>query len=166
MCIRDSLSDDDYRVELNTIKHIALANGYQNTLIDNLIKKHKIRKSKPPIDKDTKITFISTAYTNIMPKILTSTFSKLNITATFKTNNSLLKILRHRKPIPLEKKSGIYKLSCNDCNSFYIGQTGRGFLKRIKEHTPKRHLNNLTLLNNIKPNFARHLILHLSLIHI
>ena len=95
-----------------------------------------------------------------MPKILTSTFNKLNITATFKTNNSPLKILRHRKPIPVEKKSGIYKLSCNDCNSFYIGQTGRGFLKLFKEHTPKRHLNNLTLLNNIKSNFARHLILH------
>ena len=75
-----------------------LPNGYQNTLIDNLIKKHKIRKSKLPVDKDTKITFISTTYTNIMPKILTSTFNKLNITATFKTNNSLLKILRHRKP--------------------------------------------------------------------
>lgn len=50
---------------------------------------------------------------------------------------------------------GIYKLICNDCNCFYIGQTGRDFLKCFREHTPK------TLQNgNIKSNYARHLTSH------
>ena len=31
--------------------------------------------------------------------------------------------------------TGIYKLTCSDCPSFYIGQTGRSFKQRFKEHT-------------------------------
>ena len=36
----------------------------------------------------------------------------------------------------MKTKSGIYKLNCNDCNKFYIGQTGRKFIERYKEHLP------------------------------
>ena len=31
-------------------------------------------------------------------------------------------------------KSDVYKLNCNDCDAVYIGQTGRSFKKRHKEH--------------------------------
>jgi hypothetical protein len=30
--------------------------------------------------------------------------------------------------------SGVYFLSCNDCNARYVGQTGVAFIKRFKEH--------------------------------
>ena len=60
--------------------------------------------------------------------------------------------------MPLEKKTGVYKLSCDDCECFYIGQTGRGFQKRFIEHTPKHNLKGQTTLSNIKSNYARHLI--------
>ena len=52
----------------------------------------------------------------------------------------------------LKYLTGIYKINCSDCDKFYIGQTGRGFLQRFKEHLPK---------NNIYTNrsqFAKHLI--------
>lgn len=29
---------------------------------------------------------------------------------------------------------GIYKITCDNCNCFYIGQTGRNFLTRYREH--------------------------------
>lgn len=31
-------------------------------------------------------------------------------------------------------KSGIYQISCNDCNELYIGQTSRNINKRFDEH--------------------------------
>ena len=53
----------------------------------------------------------------------------------------MLKTLRRNKHTPLEKKTDLYKLSCDDCNCFYIGQTGRGFLKCFLEPVSYTHLD-------------------------
>ena len=88
---------------------------------------------KPQLGQDVK-PFVTTFYTD-MPKMLTSTLSKINIMTIFKTNNNIMNILHHNNSItPLEKKPGVYKLSCDDCDCFYIGQTGRGVLQRFNEH--------------------------------
>ena len=44
--------------------------------------------------------------------------------------------------------------SCNgnDCDKFYIGQTGRKFIDRFKEHLPKKNIS------STKSNLAFHLI--------
>ena len=33
-----------------------------------------------------------------------------------------------------DRKSGVYRLNCKDCDACYIGQTGRNFRERIAEH--------------------------------
>ena len=120
--------------------------------------------SKPRIGKDTKTIFILTTYTNIMPKFLTSVLNNNNRTVIlftvilFKTKNNVMNILRNKITIPLEKKTGLYKLLCDDCECFYIGQTGRGFQKRFIEHTPKHNLKGQTSPSSVKSNYARHLI--------
>ena len=45
-------------------------------------------------------------------------------------------MLSHPKdPIPTMKKSGVvYRIPCADCDTFYVGQTGRNLSLRIKEH--------------------------------
>lgn len=43
-------------------------------------------------------------------------------------------------------------MECSTCDKFYIGQTGRSFGIRYKEHLPKGKLANIT------SNFAKHLI--------
>ena len=52
--------------------------------------------------------------------------------------NNLSSQLINNKLDKIEKinKSGIYKLSinCSNCDTIYIGQTGRSFKKRYKEH--------------------------------
>ena len=82
--------------------------------------------------------------------------NNIGYTMSFRTNNKLINILRHKLPLPIEEKTGIYKLVCNDCNSFYIGQTGRGFYKRFRGHLPKKTYN----YNYIKSNYTRHLTQH------
>jgi predicted GIY-YIG superfamily endonuclease len=32
------------------------------------------------------------------------------------------------------KKSGVYMLSCGDCDKVYLGETGRQFFQRFREH--------------------------------
>ena len=96
MCIRDRpLDDEDFNDELNTIKYIAQANGHNSSLINNLLRKHKYKLSKPRIEKDTNTIFISMTYTNILPRILTSVLNNNNTTVIFKTNNNLMNILRN-----------------------------------------------------------------------
>ena len=51
-------------------------------------------------------------------------------------------------------RSGIYKLSCPDCGKAYVGQTGRSFTTRFREH--KEAFKTATRPSN----FAKHLAEH------
>jgi len=51
------------------------------------------------------------------------------------TRNTIGNLLTHRHPPPDKiSLSGVYKLTCPDCNRAYIGQTGRKFATHFKEH--------------------------------
>ena len=60
----------------------------------------------------------------------------LNIRTCFKPHKTLRELLVHPKDhIPDIKKPGVvYSISCNDCDSVYVGQTGRTLEHRMKEH--------------------------------
>lgn len=47
-----------------------------------------------------------------------------------------------------KQKCGVYRVDCADCNASYVGQTGRSFDIRYKEHTR----------NNSNSNFSKHLV--------
>ena len=40
------LDANDFNDELNTIKHIAAASGYECRMVDNILRKHKAKKFK------------------------------------------------------------------------------------------------------------------------
>ena len=51
----------------------------------------------------------------------------------------------------------IYKIPCKDCDDYYIGQTCRPIIKRIKEHEVCHRLNNfIDSIGNIKSAPAKH----------
>jgi len=60
------------------------------------------------------------------------------------------------KPQTLDKysRSGAYKLTCPDCNKAYVGQTGRSFTQRFKEH------KNAFRSNINTSNYAKHALEH------
>ena len=47
-----------------------------------------------------------------------------------------------------------YKLECDDCDKFYIGQTGRPSAERFKEHLPKSDIS------KTRSSYAQHLMLY------
>ena len=84
-----------------------------------------------PRTKWVKFTYVG-RQNRIMTKLLKNTSLKI----TFTTNNTISKILTQKKDPNFNKfrKSGVYQLTCHECNKKNVGQTGSSFGKRFQEH--------------------------------
>lgn len=59
----------------------------------------------------------------------------MDIKVAFKPLKTLESILtNNRDGIPMEKRCGVYKLQCSQCEANYVGQTIRNLEIRMKEH--------------------------------
>lgn len=126
----------DYNNEVTTIKHIAVANGYDSSIVDGLIHKHKLRNTN---DVGPRQTYVVTNYGTKLSYTLRNELKKHNINVAFKTSDKLDRLVRNDKMINVKNvadKSGVYKITCDDCPKYYIGQTRRSFRQRFKEHLP------------------------------
>jgi len=87
--------------------------------------------------------------------VITNLLKKTNIKIAYRTNNTIQRQLMHKQQRKeLHSQSGVYKLTCPDCGKRYIGQTGRNFATRFREH------KNAFRTANQSSNFAKHLIEH------
>lgn len=132
------LNYNNYNKELQIIKQISFNNGYEPTIIDNLIKKVQYKKAInevfPLSAREDKIYHVIT-YVGPLSNKISNHFKKYNINIAFKTNKTFQNNLKNNKDkTNKEDKSGVYELSCGTCDKKYIGQTGRTFKQRIKEH--------------------------------
>ena len=59
---------------------------------------------------------------------------KLEYNIAYTTNNTLQRHLTNKTKHEKHTSTGVYKLKCNKCPKFYIGQTGRSFKTRYTEH--------------------------------
>ena len=85
---------------------------------------------------------------------------RYDISTSFHSSVSLKSLLSHTKSNtpPSSLKNVIYKIPCGDCHQFYIGQTSRPLIKRIKEHEACMRLDSHTdsSTGNIKSAPAKH----------
>lgn len=146
------LSPEDFEKEIDIIKHIAVSNGYNASIVDNLLTKHS-RKPVIPRPPKEEQKYLPASF-NILTSRMENFFKGHNYRLGFSTGNSMQRLLKHQSlgSTPLKDKSGVYRMECSTCDKFYIGQTGRSFGIRYKEHLPKGKLVNIT------SNFAKHLI--------
>lgn len=120
------LSPEDYHNEVDTIKYIAVSNGYRSDMIDKLIRKNKSRNNRPPeINSECKQKYAALEYGTALNNVIKNEMAKNNIKVSFRTSNKLSKFLKDKGQN--KKQTGIYQLKCNDCPSIYIGQTARSF---------------------------------------
>ncbi|KAK9496972.1 hypothetical protein O3M35_012832 [Rhynocoris fuscipes] len=151
------LNKENYERELQTIYNIAENNGYKKHTIDNLLKP---KTKKLNTDQDTTNQYASFTYIGKNTYQLTNYFkklglqiSKLGLQISFRTDNNIFRnINTQTNDQNVYDRSGIYKLTCPDCNQTYIGQTGRTLKDRYKEHIRS------FLKNRNDSNFANHLL--------
>lgn len=156
------MSDDDYNDEIRTITQIATKNGYSERMIHRINRKIKSRIIQRDLstlyeneNNNNNKKYLSMYYNENTSNIARKIFNNYGYTLSHKTNNTLSKRFKYRKHND-NTESGIYKLTCNDCPKFYIGQTGRTFAQRFKEHTQEVMKANTG--QSIKSNYAEHLI--------
>jgi hypothetical protein len=86
-------------------------------------------------------------------RYITKLFRKYNLNIAWRTNNTLEQHLtnpKHKKDI--YDCCGVYKMKSIDCEGAYIGQTGRNFRVRYKEHI--RDIRN----NKTNTGYANHIL--------
>lgn len=138
------LDEDDFNKKLNIIKQIAKNNGYNESLIENMVqnKQRKMLQKEffTPTNKTSTYNFI-----NYIPKYSEKISRKLNnlgisTISVNKTNLGSI-LVNNKEKINKLNKSGVYEIKCKDCNAVYIGQSGRSIANRVNEHK-KSILNN------------------------
>ncbi|XP_023725557.1 uncharacterized protein LOC111874349 [Cryptotermes secundus] len=119
--------------ELNIIINIAENNGYNKELITRMYHKRQQQKTKGPIERREQ-KWVSYTYNGNYTRKITKLFKNTNVRIAFKVNHTLGKILNQKQSINSYEQSGIYKLTCQECQQVYIGQTGRKLITRYNEH--------------------------------
>ena len=141
------LKQQEYQRELDIIHNILHNNSFpikpHRTQTPNRVKQTPNRTAR----KWACFTYVGkeTSY-------VTNIFRRTDLKITFRTTNTLANLLTHR--IHTQDKysqSGVYKLTCPDCHKTYVGQTGRQFSTRYREHRTAWYNNSNT------SNFAKHL---------
>lgn len=150
------LSQANLKKEIETITQIATNNGFDRQLIYQILKRRTNNIAKRAIystmDKESTRYNSITYYGKISVKI-GNILSSYNIKPAFKPPVKLGNIiLNNKSKIDKEKQSGIYQLSCSGCEGVYVGQTGRSFQIREREHL--RCFRN----NKDESTFATHLL--------
>lgn len=136
------LSKQNIEKETRTIKQIARANGYQNSIIEKMIGKALLKKKQNRYNVGS--TNDNTPYTSIMyvnsntNKLTKMLRKKHNIKFAYAVNNTNGTHIHNNKMDKnnAHEQSGVYRLSCqhNNCGATYVGQTGRRFNTRYSEH--------------------------------
>ncbi|KAJ8952363.1 hypothetical protein NQ318_017257 [Aromia moschata] len=127
------LSKERFEHETQLIKNIAKSNGYSVHLIDKLIRKHKFKRilynsTTFRIDTDNS-KFASLPYEPKFTRGLDKIFKNININLVYNSKNKLQTLLGNPKDkINNNEKSGIYEISCKDCDQKYIGQTKKIYI--------------------------------------
>lgn len=132
------LSQIDLSIELETIKSIAKNNGYKTEIINKLINKKQsmvaLSEIYPNIRENPE-KYISLTYYGKVSDYIGKLVSNSDIKVAFKPQSKISNILFNAKDQKSKfDQSGVYKLICSECDAFYIGQTGRSFAARYKEH--------------------------------
>ena len=131
----NNLEDESQRsVELKRIKQIAINNNYNPKTVDRIVRKFERAHE---VNKDKKDKYVgSITYMGYQTKKIIKCFEKYDVDVAIKKTKTVFDHVKNNniEEIPILYKSGVYKLSCKDCEKVYVGETGRRFEIRMEEH--------------------------------
>ena len=111
-------------------------NDYPNQFIKQCYDKVNQNPSSSITEKQENIRYVKAPYIRGASERISRMLKPFDVKLAMKPSNSLSSKLQNVKDkIPdIEKSSVVYKIKCRDCDSCYIGETGRQLGTRILEH--------------------------------
>lgn len=138
------MSEMNFNEELKYILETAVMNGYKIDTVNNILKKHRRKKYLKDVttlknEAETKEDikgWISVPYYTPITNELSKILKKQNVKICYTNAGNLRDLLGTEKDKEnnILKKSGIYRLTCEDCDKKYVGQTRRCLEVRLQEH--------------------------------
>ena len=135
--------EEDQQKEIKHVKDVLIANNYKPSMF-NIPEKQTTPPSQtaqpdPNQQIQRRPKQVSIPYVQGVSEKLQSIFKKYNISTIHKPYNTVKDFLVHPKdPTPTLKQCGvIYNIKCENCDQFYIGESGRQLSIRVKEHQTK-----------------------------
>jgi hypothetical protein len=109
--------------EETVIKHILHANQYNTSTANRTTNNHNCEHETKKPNKWAKFTYVGREV-----HAVTNLFRHTNVGVTFNTADNtecILSPTHHQQQSDRYSKSGVYALTCSQCQKQYIGQTGR-----------------------------------------
>lgn len=142
------MNDENYHAEVNKIYKIADVNGYSRKIVDSLLRKYKQKSDMRNLtslqqlsigdagDESAECYYSGGIFVNGLSNPLAKIFRKHSIILSPNSTGYKMKTLLGGTKDKLDdtKKSGIYAVICQDCDSVYIGQCCRACERRFSEH--------------------------------
>ena len=154
------MNDTNFKKELDTIKVIALRNGYSLEYLKNIYNKISKRITQKHItalknDLEKRKEYFTFPYVPDLSDKIRQFFKHYKINISFRSPSTLKNMIcAVSEPVNLLSFSGVYRVECS-CNAFYIGRTFRSIQTRISEHL--RLTKSANNLMKLKSTFANHL---------
>ncbi len=141
-CFNIVTEETDRETELQHIENTLSTCGYPKWSFKKVMeqiskkKENKTTKQKEKSKDEKSKGMVVLPYVQGVTEQLKRVFSKHNIATSIKPHMTLRNILVHPKDkIETCDKTGVvYKITCNNCDQIYIGETGRKLSVRMKEH--------------------------------
>ena len=125
-------SGSDLQLELTHIEQVLQENDYPPSIIRKRIELLQSRNGNSNSDDIPRL--ILPFMGDITYKIVRILKNRLNLQFGYLTGEKMSKLLFNHKERSKDVISGIYSLSCKNCDQCYVGETSRDISIRIKEH--------------------------------
>lgn len=87
-------------------------------------------------DSTKKPPTVTLPYVRGLSETIKRLMEKMDVRVQLRPNRTLRQMLvKPKDPVPLDQRNGVvYRIPCKDCESTYVGQSGRSLACRMKEH--------------------------------
>jgi hypothetical protein len=121
--------------EIHIVDHLLKANGYNRLKTVELIQENKVKQAQLKTNNQNHEKWANFTYIGKETRYITKLFKEYKVNIAFNTKNTIEKLINMKTKTPNKfDQCGVYKMNCNSCPKAYIGQTGRNFKTRYKEH--------------------------------